>query len=180
MPPRKPLHPEEVAPEWRGYYDFSKQEFRLRPSGAQALYIWATCPLCQQGHWQWVTDIRAGTVKTPRHQFRVCRVPRKVTSDGYIMINITTLPPEDRLLVAPMAHQERLLEHRYVMAKHLSRPLLRGEIVHHINGIKDDNRLENLRLLTRNTHHCGHSDLYYQKWQEALSKIAELEAQLGA
>jgi hypothetical protein len=37
-------------------------------------------------------------------------------------------------------------EHTWVMSRHLGRPITRDETIHHRNGVRDDNRIENLEL----------------------------------
>lgn len=70
---------------------------------------------------------------------------RFVRSSGYV----ETYVEEDDPLAAMRDARGRVLEHRLVMARQLGRPLYDDESVHHKNGVRDDNRPENLELWSK-------------------------------
>lgn len=73
---------------------------------------------------------------------------KKRTKGGYLKIRVPRHPRADR--------RGWVLEHIFIAEKKIGRPLKGNEQVHHINGTKDDNRLENLEVMDGIEHNRMH------------------------
>lgn len=148
------------------------------------LYIYVLCPQCGKPKWMRKSSYKRGVNLLCRScggaqgMMNRGRYGRKKCHEGYIRVVVHPLDPL-RVMCGKTAW---CFEHRLVMARHLGRALLPSEFVHHINGIKDDNRIENLELISKSSHSiknklCAHCELRKEirllHWQ-----IKELQEQV--
>lgn len=92
---------------------------------------------------------------------------RHKTKFGYIKVWVS---PDDPMASMHRGSDKYIFEHRLVMARHLGRPLERYESVHHLDGDRANNRIENLEIRRRYHgpgHHayctkCGSTDIGYR------------------
>jgi len=61
-------------------------------------------------------------------------------------------------------------QHRFIMEGVIGRRLVAGEVVHHINGQKDDNRVENLVVMTTGQHAEEHAP--QKRWNSEVMREA--------
>ncbi len=88
---------------------------------------------CQTHYMRWWTHGDPKKTLTPTRGSGIVR-----HAAGYIYVRMPDHPMRNS--------NGYVAEHRLVMSETLGRPLTRGETVHHKNGVKDDNRPENLEL----------------------------------
>jgi hypothetical protein len=152
-------------------------------------YIWKACIVCNEERWVAMRGKFQYTANTcAKCTHRNNRPPRYMGSshpqwkggrsartDGYIYIRIE---PDDFFF--PMATKNRgyALEHRIILARSLGRNLQPWELVHHKNGIKDDNRIENLELAATigehiKAHSKGYRDGYLKGLKDGTNKQLE-------
>lgn len=83
-----------------------------------------------------------------------------LTKLGYIRINVDG---------------KRVLQHRHIMEQHLRRKLKPPERIHHINGDRTDNRIENLELFSNHSDHQKNRHKYSWKKRKDIHKYTAEE-----
>lgn len=78
--------------------------------------------------------------KAAYERFKAGSYGRYVKANGYVWISVPSL--------ANNGKKGQVMEHRYVMQNAIGRPLLREETVHHKDGNRQNNRIENLELFS--------------------------------
>ena len=118
-------------------------------------FIWTACKTC--GKERWVAflvrknkpqNLNCSTCVRTGKTYALKR-GRYKDNHGYILVWVS---PDDFFSCMTHTKTNYVLEHRLVVAKSLGRNLHSWEIVHHRNGIRDDNRIENLQLVSDDRH----------------------------
>ena len=86
----------------------------------------------------------------------------RINDQGYVHIKVMHGGANDKF--------DWPLEHRHAMEQQLGRPLLKHETVHHINGVRDDNRIENLELWSK-SHPTGQRVADKLKWAREMLEL---------
>ena len=151
-------------------------------------YVWYACIDCQKERWVVLRHVK-GKPKPDSLRCHKCAVAgvlsgvwkggRWKSSDGYVNVRIY----QDDPLYSMADQYGYIFEHRLVMARHLNRCLFSKEVVHHKNGVRDDNRLENFELMFRGKHMTEHSKGYCEGYEQGYSdgqnlKIEELKKEI--
>lgn len=108
--------------------------------------------------------------------------PNRTHINGYVNVLIRDVP--DHLLPWYRSMQKKgqpVMEHRWVMAQALGRPLDSNEFVDHMDGNKHNNLITNLRVYVRGKNQqgsCPAHGTYYDEWQKAKAEVKRLKALL--
>ena len=125
-------------------------------------FIWQACEICSKESWVTWKLKKQESISTKCISCAARHLNDKnewvYKGKRYVSVNVSK-----KSEYYPMAKNDRVLKHRLVMARSLGRCLESWEIVHHKNGIKDDNRIENLELANYKEHNSFNNEIKFME-----------------
>jgi len=159
--------------------------------------IYVKCSQCN--NWRWINSCALSQVRKGKqkfcwqcHKLNLAKknstgvIGRHINTNGYIVRTLASFTQDELAILRPMLRSHcksrrknhtEILEHRAIIALAQRRPLLSNEVVHHKNGIKNDNRIENLEVYTIGQHTIEHAKIIIENKAMKL-EVEQLKKQL--
>lgn len=151
-------------------------------NNSQLLYTQRVCEICETNFWVKKVYLKTRPARfcsekcrneyfarIPKHSVcKFCGKPFRQKIGGskkyckskcyWLLMKSLFTTNNSKYITINTKNGKKIDEHRIVMENYLGRKLKRGEIVHHKNHNKQDNRIENLELITQSIHIKRHFD----------------------
>lgn len=130
---------------YKQYYKDNREKILERTKkGNKNNSIWLICPDCGEGRW-----VRLVKGEPRSFRCRNCAIKGKNNP----MWNGGIIKNDHGYILIWQGERKYKKRSRLIMEEYLSRELTPKEVIHHINGIKIDDRIENLELFKNHSEH---------------------------
>lgn len=139
--------------DWNCYKKGIRQKANtIRKNGRS--YYKKECPVCNKDYLT-----REKKQKSCSYKCAGVRNSKRVSRENHHLWNGGKGKHINGYITRRISKNTYVLEHRLIMEQHLGRKLREKEAVHHVNGDKTDNRVENLEVMSLSEHASLHGKM---------------------